>query len=242
MKKLAAIATTCALVITLAGCAGGESKEPTEQNEPATAKTQQEAKPQELQTAESGFWVDDYSVAHYAAIIENPNQSWAAEHIPVTITARDAGGNVLNTINDSITLMFPAGKTAISGDVKAPSGTATLDVVAKANSQGWTKCEDVSQKSFYDLLPITGINETTGDFGAVTVAGEVSNNTEGTFSLARVNIVWRDAGGVIVGGCYTYLNGEFSAGATQPFSAIEQGVPEHATVEAYLDCGFPLNN
>lgn len=241
MKKFAAIATACALALALAGCSSGESKEPAEQNQPATAQTQQETKPQDLQTVESGYWLDDYGTAHFAAIIENPNQSWAAENIPVTVTVRDAGGTVLNTTNDSITLMFPAGKTAISGSVSAPSGTASLEVSAKVNSNAWTKGDDVTQKSFYDLLPISGINEITDNYGGTTVAGEVTNNSEGTFSLTRVNVVWRDASGAIVGGDYTYLNGDFPAGSTQAFSTISQEVPEHASVDAYLDCGFPLN-
>lgn len=227
--------------LTLGGCSGsGQPNGSNEVNEPAVAEVEQEAEPKDLEVAETGFYFDSYGTAHFASIVSNPNSTWAAENIQVTVAARDADGNVLDTLNDFITLMFPDGQTAICGDVAAPEGTSALDVSLSVNSNGWTK-QDITQKDFYDQLPITNINESADEWGQTTVAGEIANNTEGTFSGTRIQVVFRNADGSIVGGAYTYVNGDLTAGSTAPFSTTSQEVPEHTSVEAYVDCGWPLN-
>lgn len=225
----------------LAGCSSSDQPSGSnEVNEPAVAEVDQEAEPKDLEVVETGFYFDSYGTAHFASIVSNPNSTWAAENIQVTVAARDADGNVLDTLNDFITLMFPDGQTAICGDMAAPEGASALDVSLSVNSNGWTK-QDITQKDFYDQLPITNINESTDERGQTTVAGEVANNTEGTFSGTRIQVVFRNADGGIVGGAYTYVNGDLTAGSTAPFSTLSQEVPEHASVEAYVDCGWPLN-
>lgn len=228
-------------VAALAGCSSSDQPSGSnEVNEPAVSEVEQEAEPKDLEVVETGFYFDSYGTAHFASIVSNPNSTWAAENIQVTVAARDADGNVLDTLNDFITLMFPDGQTAICGDMAAPEGTSALDVSLSVNSNDWTK-QDITQKDFYDQLPITNINESTDEWGQTTVAGEVANNTDGTFSGTRIQVVFRNADGGIVGGAYTYVNGDLTAGSTAPFSTLSQEVPEHASVEAYVDCGLPLN-
>lgn len=228
-------------VAALAGCSSSDQPSGSnEVNEPAVAEVDQEAEPKDLEVVETGFYLDSYGTAHFASIVNNPNSTLAAENIQVTVAARDVDGNVLDTLNDFITLMFPDGQTAICGDMAAPEGTSALDVSLSVNSNGWTK-QDITQKDFYDQLPITNINESTDEWGQTTVAGEIANNTEGTFSGTRIQVVFRNADGGIVGGAYTYVNGDLTAGSTAPFSTTSQEVPEHTSVEAYVDCGWPLN-
>lgn len=229
-----------AALLSLAGCSGQTQEEGSNQvNEPATTDAVTENEPLELEVVESGFYFDSYGTAHFAAIVSNPNSSWAAENIRVTVAARDAEGNVVDTLDDSITLMFPDGQTAICGDMGAPESTESLEVKASVNSSGWTK-QDITQKDFYDQLQITNITESIDEWGETTVAGEIANNTEGAFSGTRVQVVFRNADGSIVGGAYTYVNGELASGSTAPFSTLSQEVPEHASVEAYVDCGWPI--
>lgn len=227
-------------LLGLSGCTGQKQEMGSNQvNEPATTDAVPEAEPIDLEVVESGFYFDSYGSAHFAAIVSNPNSSWAAENIHVTVAARDSDGNVVDTLDDYITLMFPDGQTAICGDMGAPDSTASLDVTASVGSSGWTK-QDITQKDFYDQLPIENITESVDEWGETTVAGEIANNTEGTFSGTRVQVVFRNADGGIVGGTYTYVNGELAPGSTAPFSTISQEVPEHASVEAYVDCGWPM--
>ena len=227
-------------MLGISGCSGQTQDEGSAQvNEPATTDSASEAEPLELEVVESGFYFDSYGSAHFAAIVSNPNSTWAAENIRVTVAARDADGNVVDTLDDSITLMFPDGQTAICGNMGAPESTASLDVTASVNSSGWTK-QDITQKEFYDQLPITNITESVDERGETTVAGEIANNTKGAVSGTRVQVLFRNSDGGIVGGTYTYINGELAAGSTAPFSTVSQEVPEHASVEAYVDCGWPI--
>lgn len=227
-------------LLGLSGCTGQTQEMGSNQvNEPATTDAVSEAEPIDLEVVESGFYFDSYGSAHFAAIVSNPNSSWAAENIHVTVAARDSDGNVVDTLEDYITLMFPDGQTAICGDMGAPESTASLEVTTSVSSSGWTK-QDITQKDFYDQLPITNITESIDEWGETTVAGEIANNTEGAFSGTRIQVVFRNADGGIVGGAYTYVNGELAAGSTAPFSTLSQEVPEHASVEAYVDCGWPI--
>ena len=221
----------------LAGCS--QDEEPSKQNEPATAETTEEAEPSPLEVSECGFYTDEYGTVHYAAIVTNPNMDWSAERISTTASALDEGGNVIDTANDSITLMFENGKTAISGTMMPNSAPASISLQASVGSNGWSK-QDVTMDEFYSNLYVDGLNESVNEYGTTTFAGTVVNNLEGSFSLTRINIVIRDAAGAIVGGAFTYVNGELAAGATAPFSADARGVPEHASIEAYVDCGYPV--
>ena len=208
-------------LLCLSGCSGqAHDGGSTQVNEPATTDSASEAEPLDPEVVESGYYFDSYGTAHFAAIVSNPNSTWAAENIRVTVAARDADGNVVDTLDDSITLMFPDGQTAICGDMGAPESTSSLEVAASVSSSGWTK-QDITQKDFYDQLPITNITESIDEWG-------------------QIQVVFRNADGGIVGGAYTYVNGELAAGSTMPFSTLSQEVPEHASVEAYVDCGWPI--
>lgn len=231
-----------AALLGFAGCSGDASEsEQSQVNEPAATDAVIEEEPADLEVVETGFYFDSYGTAHFAAIVENANSSWAAENIQITVAARDAGGNVIDTLNDFITLVFPNGQAAICGDMGAPENTASLEVTASVSSSGWTR-QDITQKEFYDLLPITSLTESVDEWDKTTVAGEIANNTEGSFSGTRVQVIFRDADGGIVGGAYTYVNGELAPGSTAPFSTLSQEVPEHASVEAYVDCGWPITD
>lgn len=124
--------------------------------------------------------------------------------------------------------------------IMPPDSAAALEVTVDVNTSGWSKEGDITHKIFYDQLPISGVTESIDEWGNTTIGGEVSNNTNGTFSLTRVHIVFRDENGGIVGGAYTYINGDFTPGAKAPFSVSAKDVPAHASVDAYLDCGYPI--
>lgn len=240
LSRRAFLALSGLAITGLAGCSQSEeSEEPSEQNEPATAEVVQESEPSPLEVSECGFYTDEYGTVHYAAIVTNPNMEWSAESISTTASALDESGNVIDTANDSITLMFENGKTAISGTMAPNSAPSSVSVQASVRSNGWSK-QDVTMDEFYSNLYVDGLNETTSEYGSTTFAGTVVNNLNGAFSLTRVNIVIRDAAGAIVGGFFTYVNGELAAGASAPFSVDAYGVPEHASVEAYIDCGYPI--
>lgn len=243
-RSIEAVTVSIALCasVGLFGCSSpSQNAGSSEQNEPAVTQVQQENEPSPLTVSESGYYFDSSGYAHFAAIIENPNKTWAAENISVAVAARDADGNVVDTLNDFVTLMFADGKAAICGDMAAPETTTELEFTASVQQSKWSK-EATTQKDFFDQMPVVGLNESTDEWGYTTVAGEVENNTSGTFSGTRLQIVFRDANGSIVGGAYTYVMGDFTPEMSAPFSVNVKDVPEHASVEVYVDCGLPLDS
>lgn len=142
---------------------------------------------------------------------------------------------------DSITLMFANGKTAVSGTFQPAEEPADIEFTVSVPSNKWTK-EDLTMDEFYSQIRVEGLNDTADKYGSTTFAGEIVNDTEGDYTLSRINIVLRDTDGAIVGGYFTYANSDLTAGSSQPFSVSTLGdTPEYATVEAYVDCGYPIS-
>ena len=234
MGKMKAVATAfaaIAMTVCLVGCGGGNAQQ--EQQAP------KEDSPANLEVVNSGFYVGDYGSMFYAAIIENPNMTWAAERIQVTVAARDANGGVLNSSTDNIVLMFPDGDTAIAGLMSVNGEVASIDVTPAVNKSNWSKEEEITQAQYLELFPVTGVNETRGSYGLDTVAGEVTNNTEGTYTLTRVYVIYMAEDGSIIGGDYTYLNSDLQPGMALPFSIQSTNVPDHASIEIFVDPGYP---
>lgn len=244
MKRKAITLLACVFALTLALCLTGcaSEQEESQQNEPTTAQSSNEAEPQDLIVSESGYYADDYNGYNYAAIIENPNTQWAAENITLTVTGRDADGNVVDSQSDYTTLLFADGKTAICGTFYPPEAVADIDFSVSVPSSGWQQ-EELTMEEFTSVLTVDSINDSVGSYGDVTFAGEVTNSADGDFSSTRVNIVLRDFDGNITGGYFTYLDSELAAGATKSFSISTIGAaPSYETIEAYIDCGLPLSD
>lgn len=243
MKRLAPLAVACATALAcvgaLAGCASpSQSAEPSQPNEPATADVQVESEPEPLTIKESGYYIDEYGHGHYAVVVENPNMGWAAERITLTVTSKDANGAIVGSTTDRTTLLFANGSIAICGTTFDSVAPATLEFQVSVAQSNWSQ-NDFTMSEMTERLPIEGLNEVTGSYGDTTFAGQVTNTTEGTFLASQVNIVLRDSAGAIVAGYETYVDGDFTPGVTLPFSASEYNVPAHASIEAYLDCGWP---
>lgn len=234
MKKKATALLACAfaaaMALCLAGCASGGSK------------SANESKPQDLKIIESGYALDQYGAYNYAVVVENPNKTWAAENIDFSVIAKDENGEVIDTKNDTIVLMFADGKTATSGSFYPAKTPASIEFAVSVPSSKWTQ-EETTMDEFYENLKVEGLNATKNAYGATTFAGEIVNNTEGAFSLTRINIVLRNAEGSIVGGYFTYANSDVTSNSRQAFSITSIGpAPEYETMEAYVDCGWPISS
>lgn len=240
ISRRAFVTTAGLALLGLSGC-GQNSVEQgsTTKNEPVNAEVN-ESKPSDLQVTESGFYMDQYGHLGYAAIIENTNSQWAAENIQVSVGARDSSGSVVDSTTDHITLLFANGSTAVCGDMFPNSEVSSVDFQVSVQKNNWSK-EDLQMEKFASALPVIGTNEAADEFGSLKISGEVQNDTKSTFALPRVNIVLRDEQGAIVGGVYTYLDGDFAPGTKLPFTANISDPPAHAFVEAYLDCGWPVS-
>ena len=237
MKKLIAFAAAGALALTLTGCA--QKTEPIEQEDPPSAESQKNANElKDLELAESGFYVDDFGDAHYAAIVANKNMDRAAQMVNVKVTSKDADGKILGSSDAYLTVLFANGKTAVCGSTYDGKNPNSLEFQIVPASNMWQD-ESMQQAEFDKAFYVQNVNESVDDYGYTTVAGEVVNTGTGGFSGTTINAVFRSADGTIVGGEMTSIS-SVPAGTTVPFSIdYIQNVPEHATVDVFVDCGYP---
>lgn len=229
-----------ASLLGMAGCSKDDGGE-VESNSPVTATSvpQETNQRQDLQIAESGFYVDSNGYSHYAVIVKNPNAEWAAESITLSVTSKDANGTVVGTSMDSLTMLFPGGTAAICGSTYDAAPASTLDFDLSVPDAAWSK-QDMTQAEFESAFHLISINEIPGEFDT-TFTGEAVNETDGAFTLSKVNVVLRDEAGAIVGGYSGYIGTtDFQPHTTAAYSISEMGVPAHASIEAYLDCGYPV--
>ena len=241
IKLLAAAASAAMLTVCLGGCAQQATVAPAPESEPEAVEADATEERQDLVIDESGYYIDEFGSGHYAVIISNPNSSWAAEAISLDVTSKDAAGNIVGTTQSGTTLLFPSGKTAICGRTFDAVAPETLEFSVSVRSTGWTEMSEPTQDEFNSVFHVDGLNEVAGSYGQTSFTGELVNETEGTFSLPSVHVVMRDESGAVVGGCFGYVgsSSEIAGGQTVAFSIDESDVPAHATIEAYVDCGYP---
>ena len=240
MKKVAIIAAASALALCLAGCAqeSEPAQESTSETATAEAPAQEAESKEEIAITDSGWWQADNSV-YFAATIENMSSEESATNIPMTVTCKDADGKVVDAYTAYHTLLFPEGVSAICGEVYGATGVETVDF-AIGNVSIWEPIE-MKQAEFDAAFRVENLGETPNSNGGVDVTGEVVSEMTGDFTMPSVEVVFRDAEGAIVGGCVIVVSGGVPAGSTVGFSGgtFIDAVPEHATVEAYIDCGLP---
>ncbi len=239
MKKLIVQVSSVLLCVILACGAMGCSKnvEPIEQSEPATANvaSKETDEPQDLEIVESGYWFDEYNDDNYAVIIQNGNMNWAAENVQVKVTGKDDAGQIVGSDTNKLSLIFPNGKTALCGETLF-EGASTLEFQLINSKKMWTEI-DIQQAQLDQLFFVDAINETTNSFGDTTVSGQATNQMDAEIALSTANAVFRDEAGNVLGGAYTYLD-TMTPDSTLPFSITSiDGVPSHAKVEIYLNCG-----
>lgn len=252
MRKYIGVTASLALLLALVGCTGGkvsdaQSVDPIDQKPAASTAAESEesadssqesqgGERQNLEVAESGYWVDkEWGKANYAIVVNNPNMGWAVEGAEISITGKDADGNVVGNETTYLTLLYSNGKTAVCGSTYM-EGIETLDFEVIVPQRAWIE-EPMQQAEFEELFYAEGINETTDEYESTTVAGTAVNKMALELSLASANVVFRDADGGILGGAQGYID-TIAPESTGAFSVdYIDGVPEHSSTEVYLDCG-----
>jgi hypothetical protein len=149
---------------------------------------------------DSGFTAvtGDTDFASYGIIFENPNPSrWVASSTSVNITFRDSGGQVVAAEDSFLALGLPDQRVAL-GTVAFDAGeAATMDVQYRVT---WEEVDFTT-----GAFTFTGVKTSCDEFSCRTTATIASSFDEDQESV-EVVAIYRDAGGDIIAGDFTYAD------------------------------------
>lgn len=211
-KKLVAIiacALFSAMAMCLAGCSQPEEK-------------------QDIQIVDSGYSVSDSGYVFYGVSLNNPNETYAADFVTVTITGKDADGKILFS-NDQVMGTINPGETYTFG-TQAGNGTVpdTVEFTVKVDEENWKDGEPLDGEAY----TISNTNEVKDEYGFADFTGEItSTEAWADYGTAWVSAILKDENGNIIAG----YNGFADIVQDQPvaFDITAYELPEYSTVEYY---------
>lgn len=241
LRPLAFFVPTIVLSALLVGC-GAPAQTPSDsalakEQDVASTEVAPETEPSNLEIVESGYWIGEYGNTHYALIVENPNAGWGAGNVQIHVIGKDAEGNTVKSETAYLNAIFASGKAAVCGTSYFDEGVKTVEFQLVNSKNMWEKT-DITQAEFDEKLHADSVNESTDSLGDTTVSGDVTNDLTAEISSSSVNVLFRGEDGSLLGGASTYLN-TLPAGSTAPYTvSLLSAAPAHASVEAYIDCGY----
>lgn len=145
------------------------------------------------------------------------------------MTARDAGGQVIATQQQTLNALPPGTDIAYAGLLDAPAEPAAVEVTYATVDWYPTKTTPTDYPPFIT----TGVQR-TGDEYSRQVVGEVANPFTKAVGSMAVTALYRDEAGALLTGATGYVDA-LPASGTLPFSLLDlTGLPqEPAAIEVY---------
>ena len=160
----------------------------------------------------AGFGQDGSQLG-YGMILRNMSKSDDALDVAVTVNVLDGQGNILSTESESVNVI-PAGEVFyLGGSTSVPDGERA-DEVEPIIAVG------SSEPASYPLPKVTRVRVLRTEFLGLEVRGEIENTLrEPLSSFAKIGVVVFDPKGNIVGGGFTFPDGEIPPGRRVGFQA-----------------------
>ena len=243
LAVMAAVAFVAAMAIILAQTFGAGEKDVSSvppADEPAVSAPVAEGEPSggnapagkaaDLEIVESGWSVDSQGYVHYALGLRSSGDV-EIELPGVTITGRDASGNVIFS-EEQYFRAAPSGEVAYFGGQSGNGGTAPATVEFSPIALQDYNIGSVAQSSEFS---VSGVSALSNGYGATNFVGEVTTEKDdGTDagSQVAISLVLRDESGAIIYGCMTFVSRP-AVGESTSFEVSPYGVPEYATYEVH---------
>jgi len=217
MKKIIALLMAMTMLFALAACGNGGSSAPAgsdsaaaDQAQPATSN-----EPMDAEITESGYVVDG-GFLYYAVTLHNPNTEYAIEIPSYRVTAKDESGNVLGTMEHTLSVIYPGQdfRYAFQGfSCDKEPADVSFEIIPGAD-YNFSK---VSTLDHADYQPLEVVSASLSNDGfSDSVLGEVQNNNDYDIDSAIVVVYFRDAEGNLAGGIGTFID-HVPAGGTAAF-------------------------
>lgn len=204
---------------------------------------QSEPQPQQFIIAESAYILDqspyepDKVYVQWVAVIRNPNAEFFGVFPAISITARDAQGNVLGT-EDQVLHQLPPGKTiAFGGQITASARPEKIEISPTKVEWHRTKTTPADYPPF-ETQKVT--LKSNGQLG-FTITGEIMNPYKKNVEQLAVTALFRDETGRLTGGWQTFVE-SVPANGTRPFQINALTAPQNvAKVEVLASTWLPTN-
>lgn len=180
-----------------------------------------------LDIAESGYTMIEGGFLYCSVKVHNPNTDLAILYPTVRITARDAGGALLGTQDQTLSTIYPQQDFWYSGQL--------LQVDEAPSSIEFT----IVQPDDYNIVPASTLEQST--FTPLSVestamhserlVGEVVNKNDFDLDMIVVAVVFRNEDGDIIGGESTFVDKLPSSGSV-PFD-----MPIHSE---FANCNYEV--
>ncbi|MDM8271872.1 serine/threonine protein kinase [Thermophilibacter provencensis] len=249
LAVMAAVAFVAAVAIILAQTFGSGEKDadsapladepavsaPVADDEPAggdgePAGEAPAAEAADLEIIESGWSVDSQGYVHYALGLRSTGDV-EIELPGVTITGRDASGNVIFS-EEQYFSAAPSGEIAYFGGQSGNGGTAPATVEFSPIALQDYNIGSEAQSSAFS---VSGVSVLPERYGVTNFVGEVTTEKDDgsdVGSQVAVSLVLRDESGAIIYGCITFVSRP-AVGESTSFEVSPYGVPEYATYEVH---------
>ena len=204
------------MIISLVACGSGA------ENSSNSEKKQSDGGPE---ITDSGYYVssglDSDIYLYWGAKVKNTSESSAYELYTITITAKDADGNVVAT-EDQVMNKIQPGEEQAAGFLMDCNGEVPDSVEFTIDEGDAVSADDTAIKS--SDIEISGTDEKQGDFGDTVFTGTLKNNSEtDAESLLTTVLLYKD--GKIIYGDSTFVD-NVKAGNEKGFEIDEYGVPD----------------
>lgn len=224
---MAAAAMACALVLPLAGCAGGQS-----QSSDAGPGFDVES----VKVDGSGFTIGADGTLRYAFIAVNPNDGHVASNVIFSIEGYNENGQMVAGGGATIPVMYPGVKAGGSGttqlfarDGQVPN-VARLEISANMDAITWSDTS-YTATDVQDLVSVE--NASLDNVGAdLSISADLSTTASQNIDVYTVSILKDANGNPIVGSDsqnYT-LN---AGGDAAIYGASISDVPEYSSCELF---------
>ncbi|WP_432574266.1 hypothetical protein [Kineococcus sp. SYSU DK005] len=166
---------------------------------------------------------------HWAALLRNPNTTHYGAFPVITVTARDTGGQVLASQQQTLNALPPGADIAWAGLVEAPAEPAAVEVTYATVEWYPTRTTPAD----YPPFTTTGVQR-SGDEHSRQVVGELASPFSQAVGSMAVTVLYRDGAGKLLTGTTGYVDALPAAG-TVPFSVVDlTGLPQQpAEIEVY---------
>jgi hypothetical protein len=168
-----------------------------------------------MRVIESGFTAfssDGNDFASFAAILENPNDRWAATRMQVTVDFFDSDGAFIAG-EEIVVQVVPGQRTAIAGEAFGAGRAERMDVNLPDDTTAFEP--GAAGESFV----ISGLDTTRAD-GLNVTSGRLTSRFRTEEMLVQLNAVYRNSRGAIIGGAVGGVDA-IGPGETTRFEIID---------------------